>query len=242
MKTLRYVIVAGLLISGFIVWLAPASLLRRVTNEVPGLDIVNTTGSLWHGQGTIVLQGEGVGALNWRLNPVRLLALELGYEFDFTGRDTNLRGTFTAGVGRLEMSGTGLLGNQSLNYTLAPYGVTLSGDIQVDRFNSIWRRGSMESLDGLLGWNGGPVSWSTASGPGSATLPAMQTRLEGAAGTLNGVIAPTDGQTPVVQGSLLADGTLQVGMTMLLMRLLGIPWQGSEPDHVIVMEMTEDVF
>jgi Type II secretion system (T2SS), protein N len=240
-KYLRYVIVAGLLIGGFSIWLAPASLLRRVTNEVPGLDIVNTTGSLWHGRGTIVLQGEGVGALNWRLKPARLLALELGYDFSFTGRDTSLQGVFTAGIGRLGLTGNGLLGNQSLNYTLAPYGVTVSGDILVDHVKSVWRRGTMESLDGLLGWNGGPVSWSSAT-PGSANLPGMQARLEGAAGTLNGVIIPANGQTPVIQGSLLADGTLQVGMTMLLFRLLGIPWQGSEPDHVIVMEMTEDVF
>ena len=242
MKYLRYVIVAALLIGGFSIWLAPASLLRQVTSELPGIDVVNTTGSLWHGRGTIILQGEGVGILNWDLKPARLLALELGYDFDFTGRDTSLRGIFTAGIGRLGLTGNGLLGNQSLNYTLAPYGMTLSGDILVDHINSVWQSGTMESLDGLLAWNGGSVSWSSATAPGSATLPAMQARLEGAAGNLNGVIAPTEGQTPVLQGSLLADGTLQVGMTMLLFRLLGIPWQGSEPDHVIVMEMTEDVF
>ena len=242
MKFLRYVIFAALLIGGFSIWLAPASLLRRVTNEVSGLDIVNTSGSLWHGRGTIVLQGEGVGTLNWKLKPARLLALELGYDFDFTGRDTSLQGIFTAGIGRLALTGSGLLGNQSINYTLAPYGVTLSGDILVDRVNSVWKRGTMESLDGLLAWGGGSVSWSSAAAPGSATLPALQARMEGAAGNVNGVIAPADGQTPLLQGSLLADGTLQVGMTVLLFRLLGIPWQGSEPDHVIVMEMTEDVF
>ncbi len=242
MKYLRYVIVAVLLIGGFSIWLAPSSLLRRVTNGVPGLDIVNTTGSLWHGRGTIVLQGEGVGTLNWKLKPARLVALELGYDFDFTGRDANLQGIFTAGIGRLELTASGLLGNQSLNYTLAPYGVTISGDIQVDHVNSVWRRGSMESLDGLMAWKGGSVSWSSGGVPGNTTLPPLQARLEGAGGNLNGVVIPTDGQTPVLQGSLLADGTLQVGMTMLLIRLLGIPWQGSEPDHVIVMEMTEDVF
>lgn len=242
MKFLRYVIVAGLLIGGFSIWLAPASLLRRVTNEVPGLDIVNTSGSLWDGRGMIVLQGEGVGTLNWQLKPTSLLALELGYDFDFTGRDTRLLGTFTAGIGRLGLTGSGMLGNQSINYTLAPYGVTLSGDIQVDHLSSVWRRGTMESLDGLLAWNGGLVSWSPAVAPGSATLPALQARMEGAAGNVNGVIAPVDGQTPLLQGSLLADGTLHVGMTTLLIRLLGIPRQGSEPDHVIVMEMTEDVF
>jgi len=241
-KFVRYVIVAVLLIGGFSIWLAPASLLRRVTNEVPGLDIVHTTGSLWHGRGTIVLQGEGVGTLDWKLVPARFLALELGYNFDFAGRDTNLQGTFTAGIGRLGLSGRGLLGNRSLNYTLAPYGVTMSGDVLVDHVNSVWTRGRMESLGGLLVWNGGPVSWSSAAVPGSATLPSLQARFEGAAGTLNGVIVPNDGQTPLLQGSLLPDGSLQIGMTMLLIRLLGIPWQGSEPDHVIVMEMTEDVF
>lgn len=240
MKYLRHAVIALLLIIGFSISLAPASLLRRVTNDVPGLDVVNTTGTLWHGQGTIVLQGEGVGTLNWKLLPARFLALEFGFDFDFTGRDTNLQGTFSAGIGRLGMTASGSLGNQSLNYTLAPYGVTMSGDVLVDHVNSTWMRGTMESLDGLLAWNGGPVSWS--SDPGTATLPALQARLEGAAGNLNGVIIPTDGQTPLLQGSLLADGSLQVGMTRLLVRQLGIPWQGSEADHVIVMEMTEDVF
>ncbi len=242
MKYLRYLIVAVVLVSAFSIWLAPASLLRRVTNEVPGLDIVNTSGSLWHGRGTIVLQGEGVGTLGWKLVPVRLLELELGYNYDFTGRDTNLQGNFTAGIGRLSLAGHGSLGNQSLNYTLSPYGVTMNGDVLVDHVNSIWARGRMESLDGLLAWNGGPVSWSSAAEPGTATLPPLQARFEGAEGNLNGIIVPIDGQTPLLQGSLQPDGNLQIGMTMLLIRMLGIPWQGSEPDHVIVMEMTEDVF
>ena len=253
MKLLRYLLFAAALAIGFSIWLAPAGLLRWVLGDVPNMDIVNTGGSLWHGRGTLVVQGEGLGTVDWKLVPVRLLSGELGFSYDFSGRDTRLHGTLGLGVGQLGLAAGGLIGSQSLNYTLAPYGITVAGgsaaeasgadgDVLVDQFTATWSAGRIHTLDGLMAWGGGSVSWNGGPQSGSARLPPLQARFEAIDGAVHGILAPTEGQIPLMQGNLQPDGLMTIGMTRLLTRLLGMPWSGSDPDHAIVMEMTEDVF
>jgi general secretion pathway protein N len=238
----RRLILVGLLITGFIVWLAPASLLRRVVNDIPGVDIVSPQGSLWNGSGSLVIQGEYVGTTRWQLRPLRLFALELAFDTQFSGRDAQLSGMFTASPRGLGADMAGTLGIQALNYTLAQWGVTVAAPVTVESVKAEWKNYQLKELDGKLVWPGGNVDWPAANGNGHASMPPLSGVVSDQNGSLFGLVVPVNEQIPLIQAELTPDGTFTLKISKLLTRLTGNPWPGSDPDHAIVIEMVDDLF
>ncbi|MCP5181020.1 MAG: type II secretion system protein N [Pseudomonadales bacterium] len=240
---MRYAIVLLLFFLGFAVAYAPASLLRRYTNDVPGLDIVDPAGTLWSGNGTLVADGRVLGRATWRIRPLAALKLHGVYDVRvFNDNGSLLEGSIDIGFQGLTLDAAGTVDTQTLNQVLQTWQLSLSGDLDVKHVVSRWRDGRLDSLDGELGWAGGQALFNNPGGPGQATLPMLTAVLTGdGQGGLSAILVSEGEQTPLVQARLAADGMLKVDITKRMTRLLGTPWRGDEPDHAVVISLEETV-
>lgn len=239
---LRYLAVGLVLVLVLCIVFAPASLLRHAVSDVPGLEIVSPRGTLWTGDGGIVVQGEQIGTAHWTLLPFRLFQFELAHAVRFSGRDAVLEGDIAVSVGRVQGHASGTLGADALNYTLAPWDVRIEQPVTVEGVDAVFENRQLVSIDGHLAWPGGPTSWLMDGAPSTVTLPPLNGTLSSSDGSLSGLLVPADGQIPVVQMTLAPDGTFTLKISKLLTRLVGRPWPGSDPDHAIVIEMVDDLF
>ncbi|MEZ5597289.1 MAG: type II secretion system protein N [Pseudomonadales bacterium] len=241
---MRYAIVLLLFFLGFAVAYAPASLLRRYTNDVPGLDIVDPAGTLWSGSGTILTNGRPLGTANWRVRPLSLLKFHLTYDARlFNSEGSELEVTLDTGLERLNLNVTGSIDTVTLNRVLQNWQLSIAGELSVQHVKSSWRNRELDSLDGELDWAGGQVTFNDPNGTGQATLPALTAALsDDGEGGISALLVTADGQTPLVQGRLQRKGQLSINITKLMTRLVGTPWRGDEPDHAIVISLEETVF
>ncbi|MBM4203228.1 MAG: type II secretion system protein N [Gammaproteobacteria bacterium] len=238
----RYISAGVLLALLFSIIMAPASLLRRVTSDVPGLELIGMAGTVWSGSGGVVVQGEKVGQATWAFRPLGLLSLELTWDVQFTGRDAELNGGIGISPGAFRVNASGVLGEDALNYSLQQWDLHVAGAVSVESIDAVWKAQQLTSLEGRLSWPGGPISWFMDGQTATATLPAMTGQLAQSAGAVSGLIVPDEGQTPVAQIGLSADGMFTLKISKLMTILLGRPWPGSDPDHAIVIEMVDRVF
>jgi hypothetical protein len=238
----RYIAAGVLLVLLFCIVLAPASLLRYATANVPGLNLIATSGTVWSGSGGVVVQGEKVGEASWSFQLPSILAMELRWRVEFSGRDAALAGEIGVNPGTFRANASGSLGEEALNYTLQPWGILITEAVSVETISVVWEDRELTTVDGKLYWPGGAVSWIMDGQLTNAALPAMNGQVGQSSGRLTGLLTPEQGQIPVVQIVLAPDGTFTVKISKLLTRLLGRPWPGSEPDHAIVIEMVDKVF
>ena len=75
----RYIIAGTVLFVGFAIAFAPAGLVDRGVENVPGVDLVDTRGTVWNGQAQMLLEGQPLGVVNWQFQPLTVLRAAPGY-------------------------------------------------------------------------------------------------------------------------------------------------------------------
>lgn len=237
---IRGIVIVVLLSFALLVWKAPAALLRNAFNEVQGVDLVDTSGTLWTGQGRLLVDQGPLGRLTWQIEPGALLGLQLAYQVRLSSEDIDLQGTLQGAPGGFGADLQGLITNAALNRFAGSYDMTLAGDVRVEalRLNAGYDR-RLETLRGTLRWQGGPVTYPEAGGMQRAALPPLFAELADDAGHAVARVFAEGGTTPLLHVRTLDGGYYRLGVTKLLTRLVGRPWRGSDPDHQIVLELEE---
>jgi len=239
---MRKTIVLGfLLFLGFAIAFAPAGLIRIVFDRIDGATLIHPAGTIWRGQGQIVIQENPLGTLAWDLHPATVLRGALGYDFDLalpTGEQ--LTGTATVGFNRsFEVQVSGTVPAVLVNGFLAPYDMVISGDLVLADAALAATGGIPQAAGGQVNWSGGQVRYILSGRSLTSILPPLVAYLgEGPEAT----VFAQNGQTPLIKAELLDTGFAKVGITRLLTKMLDNPWPGSEPDHAVVLEVEEQVF
>ncbi len=237
---IRGIIIIVLLSAALLVWKAPAGMLRNAFNEVQGVDLVDTAGSLWSGQGRLLVDQGPLGRLTWEIEPGALLGLQLAYRVRLLSDDIDLQGTLRGTPSGFGADLQGLVTNAALNRLAGSYDMTLAGDVRVEALHlaaAYDRR--IEALRGTLRWQGGPVTYPEAGGMQRAELPPLFAELADDAGHAVARVFSEGGTTPLLHVRTLDGGYYRLGVTKLLTRMVGRPWRGSDPDHQIVLELEE---
>ena len=239
---IRAIVIAALFVVAFLVWNAPTSLLRGAVGGLQGAELINTRGTLWNGDGTLLIQGQNLGTLSWSFRPASVLALEARYEYSLSGAGVALNGELASGFSRAEGTSTGQVSNTSLNAWLAAYDLTMEGDVRLEQLSlEIGHDGAVQALDGELSWQGGEVRYPEAIGMQTALLPPLIAVLADEDGQATANVFPEGNTTPVLTARTLPGGRYRIGVTKLLTRLAGRPWRGSDPDHTVVLELEEQL-
>jgi hypothetical protein len=236
-------IVGALLFVAFAVMFAPASLLRVLLPAGGGAELLSPTGTVWNGNGDLLLAGAAAGHVTWRFRPLTLLQGTLGYHLTLTGPDHDMNGGVRLGGRAATVDLEGRAGAPFANRWLSLYDISVSGDFALHgiRLNIPYNlRGSDGgAATGSLDWTGGPLQYQLAGQLYSGRLPPLVAYLGDA---LEAVVYQQSGQTPLLRAEVLNNGFVRVGMTHLFTRLIGNPWPGSHAEHEVVLEVEELLF
>jgi len=233
------------LIIGFLVFLAllisqaPAGIARWLVAQSGQASLLNATGTLWSGQGDLLIAQQSMGRISWDLQGVTILQGKLGYHVALTGPDQDLTGSVQSGFSGINLQVSGLVRNVAVNRWLETYNILLSGDFTLQEVAVNIRDGFPERTSGSVHWAGGAVTYQLAGKISSGILPEMTALLgPGPEAT----VLPVGGQTPLLQAEIQHNGFAKVGVTKALTKMLDTPWPGADPDHAVVLEVEEQVF
>ncbi len=233
-------VVAGVLVFlAVLVLRAPASLVQRLLPEEIPVDVLELSGTLWRGEGDLLVNGVTLGRVSWTFRPMAMVTGVLGCDLALSGDGLALRGEVRAGASGTEADLAGWVDAAVANVWLAAYDIRLSGRFHFRETRVSAQDGAVRALSGTVTWDGGPVSYRLSGKMHNATLPGMRGELgPGPEATAY----PENEATPLLRMALLDTGFVRIGVTKYLTRILGDPWPGGDPDHAIVLEVEEQVF
>lgn len=251
---LRYLLVGALLVLGLLVARAPASLLTHALSEDGAARLIATSGTIWHGEGTLHLRALGgmsgyldAGQASWRFRPGDLLRGRLGFSVMLAGSDHALSATVGIAPGRLFLTLNGKAESAFINPWLAAYDMWLAGTFQVASWSLAAPLGTPAAdamvtgtqLDGRLGWTGGNVRYRLSGRDFSIQLPALAAEL--GPGPVGAVHEQASG-TPLLVFSLTDAGFAKIELTQRFTELAGTPWPGRAAPGTVVLAVEEQLF
>lgn len=239
----KALLVGLLLFLVFAIAFAPATLVRTLLPPDGGVQILEPTGTVWDGAGHLYLAGQPAGRMRWDFVPAALLRAALGYDLALAGPEHDLRGSVSLGAGAGELDLVGRASAAFANRWLAPYDISIAGDLTFQdarvRVPYNYAQSGSGNASGSLTWTGGPIRYRLGGRGYSGELPPLIAYLgEG----LETVVYPRGGQTPLLRAEILPNGFVKIGVTKLLTDMAGNPWPGSHADHEVVLEVEEQLF
>lgn len=241
---IRYVLVGVLLFLVFAVSFAPAGLLDRVISSSTEADLVEPQGTVWQGRGQLVVGGVSLGNVVWDFVGTSLLRATPTYAWSLTQPAWQLQGTAGIGFSNAQLSAAGLIQASATNTWLRAYDISLNGDFSIAPTEATFnhRNRQITAVDGELNWSGGTVRYTLSGVLREATLPPLTAILDMNNDDLPEAVVFAEGQqTPLLIATLGRDGFAKVGITKLFTKLLNNPWPGSDPDHVVVLQVEEKI-
>lgn len=235
----RALIIGALIFLALIVARLPAGLLRSLVPEHSPVNLLDLGGTVWNGNGDLLVDGLPLGRLHWAFAPVTLMEGSLGYDLRLSGAGAELSGRVQQGLTSARVEAAGNIRASFVNQWLAPYHIDLSGNFQLLDVEAMMTGQTLAGLSGQIHWEGGPIQYRLSGNMHNSSLPAMIADLgPGPEATAHGV----GEYTPMLISELKTNGFIRFGVTKYLTRLLGEPWPGGDPDHAVVLEVEEQVF
>ena len=224
----------------FLVIFLPASSIRFVTNAIPAIDFSTTEGSIWNGSGRLRVTKLYAGSLSWSVDPVQLVFGKLAIEWVLEERTHTFGGAATIRLGSMAFSFDGLIEAATINRVLAPYNMNLNGALHLRSIKATINKSEGPiRIQGHMRWDGGTVQYHMSNQRFQRELPALLGELQMVEGIPSMTVRSETDDTPLIRARLDDDGWIHIGITKRFTRLIGQPWQGSEPDPAIVMEVSE---
>ncbi len=225
----------------FVVALAPAGLLRRATDTVPGLDLAQPTGTIWRGTGQLIVDRQLIGNLAWVFQPLSILRLAPGYDVELKGDALSLAGMVNASMSGTQLSLAGRIDADLFDRYLNAYDLTIAGELSISALSAVVADGRITQLEGEARWSGGEVRYVLSGRLGASELPPLVAYVA-TEEFPTADIFPEGGQTPLLHVQLLDTGFVKIGVTKSLTKMLNNPWPGGDPDHAVVLEVEEKIF
>ncbi len=241
----RYLIAGIVLFFGFAIAFAPAGLVDRGVESVPGIDLVDTRGTVWNGQAQMLLEGQPLGVVNWQFQPLSVLRAAPGYAWQLNRVDMQLTGTAAANPSAVALDLRGGLAAAAFNDWLRTYDIRVSGDLEIMDISATVAHGSRvpERLEGQINWSGGNVLYTLSGLVREVQMPPLTAYLDiDEAGLPEAVVYTPGDDTPLIIARVGTDGFAKIGITKLFTKLVQNPYPGSDPDHAIVLEVEEQIF
>lgn len=226
----------------------PANALRGVLNQVPNVDLLNTRGTVWSGQGQILLDNGFASGFAWQFQPGSLLRLSPSANWQLTDPANPLQGELAWEDGGLNIVASGQVNATALQPTLDQFDISISGIFELNntrlRLTDRAEKLQIEALsESSVLWSGGMVSYVLGGQFEQLSLPPLiaQITSQGDQGLMI-VVAKKDAVGTLFSLRLIDSGYVQVGVTRGFMRLMNYPWPGSQNDSDVVLEVEQPIF
>lgn len=212
--------------------------------------LLNLRGTVWQGQGDIVVHGKSLGELRWSVQPLALLGANLVADWQLDQTLSTLHGQVRLGDD-LTIDAQGQVLAAAVNEWLDQYDIYLEGDFSVHQFSALVATDerTLKQLDGEIRWSGGLVRYTLSGLLHEQHLPPLHTNFHTSFHTntdsahgLHGVVTAVGDNTPLMIISSGVPGFIKIGITKGFTRMLRQPWPGSDPEHTVVLEVEEQLF
>jgi hypothetical protein len=233
------ILVGGTIFLVLIVSQAPVGIVQLLIPENASVNLINTNGTLWSGQGQLLINRQPIGTISWDLQGVTMLQGKVSYAVRAENQDQNLTAELMLLPDSGIRAGNGTIDAAAINRWLAPYNMQLSGQFSLDDVALLFENGRPTQAGGEVHWAGGPVTYTLAGETSTGLLPEMTAVLGPHAAA---VVYASTGQTPLLHAELQENGFARIGVTKLLTKMLNRPWPGNDADHAVVLEVEEQVF
>lgn len=234
-----YVAVGVLAFVAFLLWTAPAALVVSLSPRVGPLALERPSGTLWHGRAELA----PVGQLQWELNPLPLVWMRADVDWILEGHGVLVAGNVSTGGGELNVRHVrGQLSPSALNAVLAPYRMSMEGDVRLADIEARISGTRVDQAAGHVAWKGGQVSYVLGGKSFTVAMPGLggDLRAQDGAPTLDVSLAAS--HEHVMQITLNAKGWAELKMTKRFLEVAGFPWQGKQPPETYVLVVSEQVF
>ena len=235
-----YALVGILALVGCIVYMAPATLLATAFGDAGPTRLTQVRGSIWDGAAAVEYQGQSLGSLSWRFDASRLVRGEAVFDWDLGGAGHALTGGAHLGLTGLQCNAAGVVRGATMRRILASYWIEAGGDIDIERISAhVSYDLRPRNMAGELSWGGGEVRYRLSGEHYRMVLPPLAGVLESVDAEPALTVFGEGVDAPLLHVRLDADGWLNIGVTKKLTKMAGNPWPGNEPDHAIVIDVSE---
>lgn len=241
----RYLSVGLLLFTGFAIFFAPAGLVNRAFDSNAELFLLNPQGTLWSGDGQLIVNQVSAGSLTWAFKPQTLLQANIGLELTLRHPLWHAQASIKRGFSSVETLATGRIDAKQVSAFLARYNIFTQGDLTLERAKLITNSNlsTISELQGQIKWNGGPIRYILSGTTQDVVLPELFAQLSiNKNGDPQAMVFTKKQQEPLLIATLTADGFAKVALTKQFTKILNNPWPGSDPDHAIVIEVEEKLY
>ena len=239
----RYWLVGVLAFVACIVYMAPATLLAMALGDHGPTRLTQARGSLWEGAAALEHEGQSLGSLSWQFDAGGLAHGEANFDWRLAGTGHTLSGLARFGLAGLRCSAAGTVSGATMRRILAPYWIETAGDVGIERIGAdIAYDLRLQAMAGELSWSGGEVRYRLAGEHYRMVLPPLAGMLETVDAEPTLTVFAQDVDAPLLRIRLGADGWLNIGVSKKLTKMAGFPWPGNEPDHAIVIDVSERLF
>ncbi len=239
----RYALVGVLALVACIVYMAPATLLAIALGDEGPTRLTQARGSVWDGAAALEHEGRSLGLLSWQFDAGGLAHGEANFDWRLASTGHTLSGSARVGRAGLRCSAAGTVSGATMRRILAPYWIETAGDLGIERIGADVTYGPrLRAIAGELSWSGGEVRYRLAGEHYQMVLPPLTGVLETVDAEPTLAVSARNVDVPLLHLRLGADGWLNIGVTKKLTRMAGFPWPGNEPDHAIVIDVSERLF
>jgi Type II secretion system (T2SS), protein N len=243
MSRLWYIVIAVVTFVALLVFLAPASLVKKALESIPGITFSDVRGTLWSGSGQLAANGHSLGQLTYRFKPIELVLLRAAYDAHLQSESVDLSATVSATLNAALADLHGRLDAAALRELLQRYDMVIGGAFETQGLNVVQRwNAALPNVKGELRWSGAPVSYRLGNVTHRTVLPPLSGFIDSRAGKPEMTAYEADHDTPLMFARVAEDGWVTIGITKRFTQLLGQPWTGSDADHAVVLEVQEQLF
>ena len=241
----KYVLLGILFFIVVVLVRMPASIVSTILDNHPKISLVDARGTIWQGQGHLLVDGNRLGIAQWSLSAWSILTFSPSAEWMLEQNFATLSGDAIYSWNELQLSANGMVQAEAFNPFLVDYDIDITGDFKLDgvvaNVDTNRESGSLllNRIEGDILWSGGIVKFTLAGLLQEEILPSLITRLDSNEGLPNATVFEVGANTPLMMFAQGAPGFIKVSITKRFTQLLNRPWPGSAADHEIVVEVEE---
>ena len=228
---------------GCIVYMAPATLLAAALGDDGPGRLKQAQGRIWDGAAEVEYAGRSLGSLSWRFDATRLARGEAVFDWRLADTGHNSSGSALVGFSGVRCDAAGAVRGSTVRRMLAPYWIETAGDVTVEHIRAdLTHDLRLKDLVGELSWGGGEVRYRLAGEHHRMVVPPLAGVLEAVDAQPALTVFGEGVDAPLLHVRFGADGWFNIGVTKVLTKIAGLPWPGNQPDHVIVIDVSERLF
>jgi len=241
----KYFFVGTLIFLCVAIALAPARIVSRILEDVDGIDLLDPQGTVWRGNGLLLVQGERFGQLVFSFRPASLLALTPEYDWALEHPAGPLEGQASADTKTIYATINGTFAAAAINPWLAPYDINLSGDFTLENLSLSSPHGAAypSSAEGVITWSGGRTRYTLGGLLREQQLGSLRAVFApNEDGEVGAIVSQANDAVPLIVASLARSGFTKIGVTQAFTQLLGTPYPSQGDPAAVVIQIEEQFF